>query len=717
MYTSARRETRSRWTISLFTVAVTATCLTASANADKKDLIRAAKTGGGQSSLFEKLVVISKKARLLATPDDSKDTKGDFISPFSVFFRMKTANGAKEQNGCYRVGDSDGTPLGWIQKEHVKSWNTRFVLEPLEPRPSRTFTVELDKDEKAELRTLPGGTRRFAFITNSPPLVDGKENPNGPFPVVVCTQLVKSTADGNDLNDELQDLRNLKLEVVFVVESTDFMLADFGGNLTVKQTVQNMMKAVVRDAAEDEVLSKKKSVRFGLAEYQDCNRPGKPDIPQPKFVSRMTQPLTNDFDRFLKAVDNFEPIAIGGDWPEDALSGLNTALDRAGWEKNSTKHIILVASGNMHHHRYGAGPNQYGSANNFRTRLYDRTDRQNLPFLGQNSSGISLQQLLAKANPEGGAIEVKARNAKRFHAILSGKPLPEKARNNKAFLKAVDALVQMTNAQLNQLIAEDPKFRDYFDMACLYKMIQNTRANARTDFRELTDNRGNSGLFMEMLPTEKSALETSKKLEHELKLALVSMRRLLDGILTTEGLESPDSGVIAQSLYVLVGAAKDKFKDSPVLSGTAQIRDRRGRQVAKKKMMINKEELIRLKSTLEALHTKFKGKVAKVQRADVSRILDDLKETIAKAGAGQKQIAADVKLKDLISDLPLRTTSLDTTPGDIAVMSSDAFRQWLNKLESAIFVAEDLIEKGSWMYLSRKATNDKFTFLHISQLP
>ena len=139
--------------------------------------------------------------------------------------------------------------------------------------------------------------------------------------------------------------------------------------------------------------------------------------------------------------------------------------------------------------------------------------------------------------------------------------------------------------------------------------------------------------------------------------------------------------------------------------------------VAQKKILVTREELTRLKSTFDALHKTFKQMTAKVDRQDVSSILDNLKRAIASTAAGQ-QIGPDVPLKNLITDLPLKTNSLDVTPGDIAVMSSDAFSQWLNKLEASLFRIQDLLDgKTQWMTLNEKAENDKFTFLHLSELP
>jgi hypothetical protein len=133
--------------------------------------------------------------------------------------------------------------------------------------------------------------------------------------------------------------------------------------------------------------------------------------------------------------------------------------------------------------------------------------------------------------------------------------------------------------------------------------------------------------------------------------------------------------------------------------------------------MVSEDELRRLRSTLDSLHTTFKEMTRKADRQDVGSILDKMKNAIAATSAGQ-DIGANVKLKDLISDLPLRTAALDTTPQDLASMTSEAFTEWLDRLESAKFRIDDLLNATQeWLTLSDSAVNDKFTFLRLSELP
>ena len=58
------------------------------------------------------------------------------------------------------------------------------------------------------------------------------------------------------------------------------------------------------------------------------------------------------------------------------------------------------------------------------------------------------------------------------------------------------------------------------------------------------------------------------------------------------------------------------------------------------------------------------------------------------------------------------------TSKDIAAMTSDAFTNWLEKLDIATTRCKDLLEsQKDWSYLSEKAAYEKFTFLKLNELP
>ena len=71
-------------------------------------------------------------------------------------------------------------------------------------------------------------------------------------------------------------------------------------------------------------------------------------------------------------------------------------------------------------------------------------------------------------------------------------------------------------------------------------------------------------------------------------------------------------------------------------TGYARTRDENGRMVAHKRVMVFRDELMRLYSVLDSLYTTFKNKSNKAERQNVSVILDDLKTAVASQAAGQE---------------------------------------------------------------------------------
>lgn len=227
------------------------------------------------------------------------------------------------------------------------------------------------------------------------------------------------------------------------------------------------------------------------------------------------------------------------------------------------------------------------------------------------------------------------------------------------------------------------------------------------------NNREVDGIFLAVEPGAENVQKAAATLSSKIRETFSILEKVRDG----QGLTTTNQNEISQPLFTLVGASAEKFKDSPVLEGSATVRDKRGREVAFKKVMVSEKELRHLRSTLDALVTKLNGKTSKADRQDVGTILDAMKEVLAETSAGQ-DITANMKLKDLISDLPLRTTALDTTAADLALMTTEAFKEWLEKVKSAIFRIEDLLGSSpEWLTLSAVAVNEKFTFLRLSELP
>jgi len=652
-----------------------------------EDLLVRAKIDGRETSLYEKIVVISGKASLAQAPGKP----GEPIEPFAIFFRLSD-EGAAGANDYVRVGTSDGQSLGWIKQSDVTSWNTRFILEPLQPVPGRFFAVDLEGEAKAELKTVPDGKRRFALVIDAPAAASDDD---AAFPVVVYAGSVQSAGTGGTLARERNELRDYKLEVVFVLETTDFLLNTFD-NVNVGDSVRGVIREASAAIRQNKELQG--AVRLGLVEYQDTTS-------KAQFVSRVACPLTEQPSEFEANVELMKPIGIEGDWPEDVIAGLDTAVREAGWTQNSSKHVILLGASSCQLYSQGQAVSQFGG--DWNSLASTRKD------FGWSSTGLSIRQLIARANPQAGSTAERARQGKTFHAVLMGKSLPTVDDELKA---TIEKVVRMSDAELNGLLEAGLKL-EILRNVFFYHLWQHQRALATSQYKELSQNDGVQGLNLVVAPNADDIQKAAAQIATMLTQSFSTLAGVRSGEVGVSQLEGR-SNEITQTFYAVVGAAADKFKDLPVLHGTAGIRDDKGRQVAHKKLLVSRTEVQRLRSTLDALHKKFQARTAKADRQDVSKILDDLKQITASTSAGQQRFAPGVKLKDVISDLPLRTSALETTPGDLAVMPSDTFKQWLNKLEAAIFRADELLSgKAEWLELSSVAQNDKFTFLHVSELP
>ncbi len=673
--------------------------------ADQKLLIRAVDDRGKETSLYEKVVVVSARATLSRTPEE----QGDPIEPFAIFFRLKADNGDKVVNNKVRVGTSEGVPLGWIPEKDVKSWNTRFILDPIEPQADRAFSVDLGPGlEPAKQNATPEGKRRYALIHKSPREDKGDDTA---YPVIVYAGNVQALGQGGTIAKERNELRDVKLEIVFVIETTDFMLDKYDGK-ELLESLKELIREQVKEIQNTKEL--KGAVRLGIVEYQD-------NTAKAKYASNLVCDLTEDPDLFLRKLNTVSATMTGDDFPDDVLAGLNTAVTRPTWTSNSVKHIILVGKASCQLNPKGKNVSQFtkGPGNQL-TKIVDELFPR-----GYNSSGLSIPQLIGRARPQGGT-DSRARTAKTFHAMRLSKqpaaPPPGKATEFADFIKVSEKLVMNNEAELKTevqaLLAKYNNDKDtvvdLLAKAFAYQLIKQQADLALSQYKDISRNGGEAdGVFIEVEPNSesirKASVEIAGKLRDSFK-ALVSVREKGE-------LPAPTKNPISQPLYTLVGAAAEKFKDQPTLVGTAQVRDLRGREVAHKKVLVSQKELKHLRSTLDALHTKFKGRVAKADRQDVSAILNDLKQILAETSAGQA-ITADVKLKEVVSDLPLRTAALNTSAADLALMTSDAFTQWLARLETAIKRIDDLLDsRADWLTLSDKAVNEKFTFLRLNELP
>ncbi len=693
-------RTMTLWTVGLALWAIWPTATSWAQRGGDERLIRVRDAAGKPTSLYEKVVVINDFSTLSEHPTAS----GEPIDAWAIFFRIKNDDGGTDAiSGRLRVGDSTGKPIGWIPEKDLLTWNTRFILEPIEPQRDRAFEVRTEGGGTARQNATPEGKRRYALITSAPEVERGDDTE---YPVVVYAGNVQSDGQRGTLARQRNDLSDTSLEIMFVIESSDFMFNEYkqAEGRTLLDFVKASIRGLIADIRKDPEIAK--AVRLGFCEYKDS-------VPKAAFASRITCDLTDDFDEFSRSLDRMEASKLQDDWPDDVIAGLASAVGSQRWKPNSVKHVILLGMASCQLTAQGQNPFQSG-----RNGAIDRWCLKNIPH-GYSSSGMNIAQLVARSRPQGGG-DSRARSTKMLHALhfgrdeieetatQIGKPVEEFRSDVNEFEELISSLDDDT---LNDL--EPDVFRTVFAFWKL-GVSRQQRSLALAQYQELARNNGEAdGVFLAVAPGPEAVQKAVGTLSGKIRETFEILEKVREG----EGLQGQTSNEIAQPLYTLVGAAAEKFKKSPVIPGMATVRDQRGREVAFKKVMVSESELRRLGSTLDSLFTKFKSKTAKADRQDVGSILDEMKVILAETSLGQ-EVAANAKLKDLISDLPLRSAALETTPADLALMTAEAFKEWLEKVESAKFRIKDLLDsRQDWMELSEKAVNERFTFLRLSELP
>ena len=238
---------------------------------------------------------------------------------------------------------------------------------------------------------------------------------------------------------------------------------------------------------------------------------------------------------------------------------------------------------------------------------------------------------------------------------------------------------------------------------------------ARAQYQQLTANDGPQGLLEFVPPEEAELRRVATMLKSSLAQALETLSKIRSGaIQRQEDLPTEQRGITG-AFYALVGG-QQKDPPEPVMSGRARTKSDDAREVAKRKVMVGRKELIDLKAAFDGIYKRFATKVAKKDRQSVNDTLDELKQAVAGAAAGQ--IVATTRLQDVITDLPLSTDVLRITPEQIAAFPSDRFKAWLDGLQRSIDRAQTLLDSNAeWTPLSNLSTADEVAFLTLTELP
>jgi len=592
-----------------------------------------------KSGIHSKVIVSTESAKLYSASDGAetiKDEQGrDTIDVFSVFFELTDDQGNKTMGPRVRVGKADATPLGWINKDDIIFWNSRFVLYPRPPEAEaeRNFKV-FSKDDLGEriytYQEVPKDRTAFA------PILEDKEGTDG-FPVALIVGQPKSgqrkSGPSGTLAREVPKPADFKLEVVFVIDTTASMTPLISGT---KEVVRRSAAAL---AGMPELNG---LVRFGLVVYQD-NTPG---LTPSRLVTPITDPRT--FEQRLATVS---AATIGsGETEEDVLAGLAMAIDQAGWSPDGLKHIILLGDASAHL----SGP--------------------------KNTTGLSIERVIARARKGVAGSELdRARQSIALHCVRAE---------------------QSDSTDLNEV------------------------RECKRQFELLAQNAGEvEGFHAEMDPRNPQSVEKTVKglvdflskgyegLQLLKKNDVAGLQKLIN--------ESDESINQLPRQFYSIAVLSGKEKPGPVQLGQAFVQNKEGYSVASRKLVVGRDELDRLRTTLDFLHTNLKGRVDPLQRPDVNGIVNILKQMVAIISTGEMEIDSTIPLERVISQLPLKTDALKISAADLQAYPEPEFRAWLDKLKAAKDRAADLLSAptSTWTSLNSFAVNEEFTFIRLEEMP
>ena len=175
---------------------------------------------------------------------------------------------------------------------------------------------------------------------------------------------------------------------------------------------------------------------------------------------------------------------------------------------------------------------------------------------GWISTGLSIQQLIGRATPQGGSQSEKARAAKTFHVILGGKDpiqLPDDIK------EIVEKIIHMSDEQLNAVaeqmamkVGKDDAIKTLLAMT-RYHLESYQRGLARAQYEEISRNQGVKGIFEVVEPNARDIKRGADALTSRLIESFEQLAGVRAGTVGTKELEQR-ANQITQTFYAIVGA-------------------------------------------------------------------------------------------------------------------------------------------------------------------
>ena len=540
-----------------------------------KDLLVKVTKDGKETSIYEKLIT-NKTTQVHEEPRDGARVQR--ISAFNIFYRLKTDGGQKDQGGFYRIGDSDGKHLGWVKPGDVQPWNTRFVVAPKFVNEKVTFGVDADGDGKPDFAwdqsETPDDVTAYSFITGAAESADADAEESGPFPVCFCRTRIEDEGTLSELNQ----LGEMKLEIVFVIEGAGYLATEYDGEKPFIEYLNDLAKNYV-----DLVQAENEAdipVRFGLVGFQDASSNYTYRAPQ------VLQPLTEDLEQWKSKVAAIsypkEADDMGTDVPNDGASAVYKSLSiEAGWSSNSSKHIVLIGHNpfQVHGKMRGGKPPKQGPLDFCWDRGHEIYSDESawISKFGYNTSGKSTDDLFSLARPTAGTVGNAMRLQKHLHSLHVGQTVrqlyPEKT------LTAVDNINKIVD-DFAQEHGQDELLRlclswlgtekqNLFNAVVVSEKIAQLDAwdpMAQSVYRTL----GQDGYNTHMNPDAQDVVRATRELQDEVNEAIKVISDVATG--KEEGTEANrKANEFTKPLFKMISSTMKRSEviDKPVMVGTA----------------------------------------------------------------------------------------------------------------------------------------------------
>jgi len=711
-------------------VAVSSGVNSAEASFDPDDLRMRSVVGGKESRLLQKAVVAAYPALLHNTwPPDSE--KGELIEPWSIFFRLRENNGSPSASAdgtdYWRVGDSDGRPFGWIQADQLVDWNSRFILAPVSPINEETRfsgrTADVDRFSHQDAQ----GRQTWCLLKKPP---EDSRNSNSNYEFWFWAGPLETAGKSGTLAEDYKNLQNIKLEVAVLVETAaNYMELEYG-DYTPLRVAQSAIERLANELELHPELQGE--VRVAVIGFSDENH-SKP--------YNLIRDFTADINEIRNAarrisIDTLKSADSNDDYYADGLTALDNAINRLEWSEFSIKHIIVVGAGPLAQNPSGTMAEGLRRPTTDVERLLDPVGWNGTSIFKwiSNRSGESLNDLLRAAYPQFGERSQTLLARKQVHslvvpcdqslwleALMTKEGFEDDLKvTAREVIEKIDDLIYSGAMTADEFLSYNEGSRTLIVLGYRMALLDAGSDKAQRQYEALSDpGSGNpAGFYRRATPTADGLRAADEELALLITNGVEAVREAKRGQVNNVAGTGSDTQAMRRAAFQVTDALGNKRKLDRAVTGIAPPRNANGYAWAEERVLVSRTELEELTSTVQAVYEQFRAKTRKSDRQDVGKIIEELARIMAKTASGQK-IPADVPLKDLITDLPLKTEALNTTPQQIAVMTSDDFRAWLDGLQQAIERCRFILEQGDdkWFALSAKSAADQVVVVKISELP